>query len=107
MTERLQSIEATLARAQVSFPVPSPVNAHSHSGNTVSGDTPMTNASQLYEHRPGGSNPVEAAGEAMAVEGLVDLSAPRGGMEAWDSTRPDVLSKGLMTADECEAEFDM
>lgn len=105
MTERLQSIEATLARAQVTFPA-NP-QTQSHSGNTVSGDTPMTNASQLYEHRPGTSNPVEAAGEAMAVEGLVDLSAPRGGMEAWESMRPDVLGRGLMTREECEAEFDM
>lgn len=108
MTERLQSIEATLARAQVTFPQPSPANAsHSHSGNTVSGESPMTNASQLHEHKPGNSNPLETAGEAMAVEGLVDLSGPGRGVETWDAIRPDVLGRSLMTLEECDAEFDM
>ncbi|ORY88776.1 hypothetical protein BCR35DRAFT_301104 [Leucosporidium creatinivorum] len=108
MTERLQSIEATLARAQVTFPQTSPANAsHSHSGNTVSGESPMTNASQLHEHKPGNSNPLETAGEAMAVEGLVDLSGPGRGVETWDAIRPDVLGRSLMTLEECDSEFDI
>lgn len=114
MTERLHSIEATLARAQVTFPSHrSPVDgtgSHSHSGHTaISGESPMTNASQLnQEHRHNRSNPVEAAGEAMAVEGLVDLSGPvRNIGDAWEAIRPDVLGRSLMTVEECDAEFDM
>ncbi|GAA6042346.1 hypothetical protein JCM8097_003861 [Rhodosporidiobolus ruineniae] len=66
-----------------------------------------------------GVNAVETAGEAMAIEGLVDLGggggAGRGqqGGEAqfqlggWDSNKPDVLAKGIMTLEECQAEFNL
>ncbi|KAM0788143.1 hypothetical protein ACM66B_001308 [Microbotryomycetes sp. NB124-2] len=116
MTEKLQSIEATLARAQIVFPSAAGSNGHhnpgnqqnsgsrSHSGQTASGHSPSMNSSQheLHQHKPSKHNPVEAAGEAMAIEGLVDLAAPR---EHWDALRPDVLGRMLMSQQECEAEF--
>ncbi|KAK4048593.1 hypothetical protein OIO90_005763 [Microbotryomycetes sp. JL221] len=116
MTERLQSIEATLARAQVMFTanaghtsmpqLQQASGSRSHSGQTNSGHSPSMNSSQheLHQHKPSKHNPVEAAGEAMAIEGLVDLAAPR---DVWDSLRPDVLGRLLMTPQECEAEFDI
>ncbi|KAK4050151.1 hypothetical protein OIV83_003722 [Microbotryomycetes sp. JL201] len=123
MTEKLQSIEATLARAQIVFPGASGSNGHaqhgsgshhhqqnsgsrSHSGQTNSGHSPSMNSSQyeLHQHKPSKHNPVEAAGEAMAIEGLVDLAAPR---DNWDALRPDVLGRMLMTQQECEAEFEI
>lgn len=112
MTERLHSIEATLARAQVVFPnAPASGSLPRHRGTAShsvgSGHSPSMNSSQLnelHQHKPGTHNPVEAAGEAMAVEGLVDLGAPR---DIWDAMRPDVLSRSMMTIEECEAEFKM
>lgn len=110
MHEKLQAIEATLARAQVTFPPvasSSSRRAPSHSGQTNSGHSPSTgHDAQLHEHRAGTSNPVEAAGEALAVEGLVDLSTPNRS-EVWDVTRPDVLSRSIMTVEECEEAFDV
>lgn len=98
---------------------PTKGEAASHSGRTASGHSPnpstANHESHLHnehEHRAGTSNPVEAAGEALAVEGLVDLSstatAAAGRLgEVWDATRPDVLGRGVMTVAECDAEFDV
>lgn len=106
MTERLESIESTLVRAQITFP--SATSPNHASGSDISTLPQQSNAN---ESRIGSGNPVETAGEAMAVEGLVDLSAPGGrgmGGDAWDSmARPDVLDRGVMTLGECEAEFDL
>lgn len=109
MTIRLASMEATLARAQVTI---NPLTAAALAGpSSLSGptpgssDSPLTNGPHHVHHHAYNandtSNPVEAAGEAMAVEGLVDLSGP--GM-AW---RADVLSRNLMTVSEVEAEFEL
>ncbi|GAA6008558.1 hypothetical protein JCM10207_007158 [Rhodosporidiobolus poonsookiae] len=114
--------------------------------------------SERAHHDGVGLNAVETAGEAMAVEGLVDLGGGRkseegngggggdggakgkgveranghaveegkafdaaaeegangkageglGGLGPWDagSLRPDVLERGVMTLEECDAEFD-
>ncbi|SGZ28758.1 BQ5605_C027g10440 [Microbotryum silenes-dioicae] len=88
MAARLESIEGALARAEVSFPASSSSHSHhpsyhrpwhSHSGQTVSDETPLSGpyAHEHHQHQPNTSNPVEATGEAieaMAVEGLVGLS---------------------------------
>ncbi|GAA5969911.1 hypothetical protein JCM11641_008082 [Rhodosporidiobolus odoratus] len=83
-------------------------------------------AASMQDHREDvGVNAVETAGEAMAVEGLVDLSGEgrtrptsarhgaglSGEMEqhqygGWDSVRPDVLGRSIMTLEECDAAFD-
>lgn len=109
MTVRLASMEATLARAQVTInpiPAPSLAGPSSLSGPTPgSSDSPLTNGPHHVHHHTyhsnDTSNPVEAAGEAMAVEGLVDLSGPG---TAW---RADVLSRNLMTVSEVESEFEL
>ncbi len=109
MTARLASMEATLARAQITInpiAVPSLAGPSSLSGPTPgSSDSPLTNGPHHVHHHAYHSNdttnPVEAAGEAMAVEGLVDLGGP--GM-AW---RPDVLNRNLMTLAEVEQEFEL
>lgn len=106
MTERLESIESTLVRAQITFPSATSPNHASESDMSTLAQHPSANESRI-----GNGNAVETAGEAIAVEGLVDLSAPGGrgmGGEAWDSmARPDVLDRGVMTLGECEAEFDL
>ncbi|SCZ93780.1 BZ3500_MvSof-1268-A1-R1_Chr6-3g08880 [Microbotryum saponariae] len=138
MAARLESIEGALARAEVSFPASSSSHSHhlsnhrpshSHSGQTVSDETPLSGpyAHEQHQHQPNTSNPVEATGEAieaMAVEGLVGLSdshqqsrsratsngidnASAANPEVWDPSRPDVLSRTLMTVEDCESAFDV
>ena len=102
MSARLESIESTLSRAQITFASggsPSGIGSSSDSG---------PNVSNAQSFKPSSNNPVETAGEAMAVEGLVDLSAPgRGVGDAWPGglmSRPDVIDRGVMSLAECEME---
>ncbi|KDE02979.1 hypothetical protein MVLG_06513 [Microbotryum lychnidis-dioicae p1A1 Lamole] len=104
--------------------------SHSHSGQTVSDETLLSGPyahEQHHQHQPNTSNPVEATGEAieaMAVEGLVGLSdshqqsrsratlngignASAANPDVWDPARPDVLSRTLMTVEDCESAFDV
>ncbi|SCV67488.1 BQ2448_5099 [Microbotryum intermedium] len=109
----------------LSYPRPS----HSLSGRSVSDETPISvhYAHEHHQHNPNTSNPVEATGEAieaMAVEGLVGLSdsnqqnrskatsngvgnASAANPDLWDPARPDVLSRTLMSVEDCESAFDV
>ena len=101
MTERLAAIESTLIQAQISFPI-----NHSHS-NEASDISTMPGRMHGNESQGGRGNPLETAGEVIAVEGLVDLSATRNDSNhAW-GIRPDVLDRGILTIRECEDEFDL
>ncbi|KAL8286556.1 hypothetical protein RQP46_004573 [Phenoliferia psychrophenolica] len=106
MTARLESIESTLTRAQISFPT-----ATSPSGRAGTSDSATPSFSNVQHFKPSSDNPVETAGEAMAVEGLVDLSAPgRSAGDPWSGglmLRPDVIERGIMSVAECEAEVDI
>jgi len=113
MNERLESLEGALSRAQfppsISFPpappaAPPPLSAQRHS-QTGSDISPMPGQEQELHHE--GSNAVEAAGEAMAIEGLVDLSGPSRPIATtdFDPSRADVISRSMMGVEECEAEF--
>ncbi|GAA5904482.1 hypothetical protein JCM6882_008920 [Rhodosporidiobolus microsporus] len=89
----------------------------------MAGVTPasLANSAEQHQHHDVGVNAVETAGEAMAVEGLVDLlsgpgrnaggggaAAPSGPEQlgAWESVRQDVLGRGIMTLEECDQQFD-
>ncbi|KAM0754849.1 hypothetical protein T439DRAFT_123529 [Meredithblackwellia eburnea MCA 4105] len=74
MMARLESIESTLARATTANQHSSSLSTHSESPRPSSTNH-YNNAQASY--KPSKNNPVETAGEAMAVEGLVDLSGPR------------------------------
>ncbi|BGP30905.1 hypothetical protein JCM10296v2_002665 [Rhodotorula toruloides] len=142
MNERLASLESALARAStlsspastsgphapaISMPVD---HAHRHAlhvgaSQAGSASSPMTGVTPAplndTQHDGVGANAVETAGEAMAIEGLVDLGSAQGrngdhangaaadgvAGHAWDSVQPDVLGRGIMTVEECEAEFDL
>ncbi|KPV76204.1 uncharacterized protein RHOBADRAFT_52244 [Rhodotorula graminis WP1] len=128
MNERLESLESALARATslAAGPAPAasalfashghgPSHAGSESSPMAAGITPRsTHAVAAEAHHDGaGANAVETAGEAMAVEGLVDLGAAQArgadgtaAQATWESIKPDVLGRGIMTLDECDAEFD-
>ncbi|GAA6058651.1 hypothetical protein JCM10212_004062 [Sporobolomyces blumeae] len=116
MNARLESMESALARAQFSASTsqlppppaaPPPFVAHrSQTGSDIS-PMPLAGITPLPEVHHEGANAVEAAGEAMAIEGLVDLSATtRNVASPYDSIRPDALGRSLLTVEECEAEFD-
>jgi len=111
----------TAARSPAAVsPAPQHLNGLSHAGSessprTVAGVTPHSASAAAEAHHDGaGANAVETAGEAMAVEGLVDLGGAqaRGADSAsaaqvtWESVKPDVLGRGIMTLEECDAEFD-
>ncbi|GAA5821943.1 hypothetical protein JCM3770_002929 [Rhodotorula araucariae] len=142
MNERLESLESALTRATLPVGPGTPRLAlsgfaqpaqhhHHHSHNASSSaqnsrsqagseSSPMTtgvtpqsmNAATETHHDGMGVNAVETAGEAMAVEGLVDLggaqarSAESAAQTTWESVKPDVLGRGIMTLEECDAEFD-
>ncbi|GAA5840863.1 hypothetical protein JCM9279_001244 [Rhodotorula babjevae] len=97
------------------FAAPQHLNGLSQAGSessprTMAGVTPHAAAEA---HQDGaGANAVETAGEAMAVEGLVDLGGPQArgpdqqaAQATWESVKPDVLGRGIMTLEECDAEF--
>lgn len=142
MNERLASLESALARASTlsspastsgpHAPVISIPSDHSqrhglHAGASQAGSvsSPMTGVTPVSlndtQHDGVGANAVETAGEAMAIEGLVDLGSAQGRngdhasgvagdgvtAHAWDSVKPDVLGRGIMTVEECDAEFDL
>ncbi|GJN87579.1 hypothetical protein Rhopal_000533-T1 [Rhodotorula paludigena] len=131
MNARLESLESTLSRAHFAPAAPgtprvpglAPQALAAHKTNSLAGSesSPMTgvtpqslNATHETQHDGVGVNAVETAGEAMAVEGLVDLGAAQdrnnnghGPAQAmWESVKPDVLGRGIMTLEECDAEFD-
>ncbi|GAA6027872.1 hypothetical protein JCM8097_001758 [Rhodosporidiobolus ruineniae] len=124
----LQNVQSSASRASglnPSFHVSRPPGAGSSAGSESSpmaGVTPASGGHGAEHHREDvvGVNAVETAGEAMAVEGLVDLGGPgrsggangaAGGSEqqqlgGWDAVRPDVLGRNIMTLEECDAEFE-
>ncbi|GAA5938326.1 Zn(II)2Cys6 transcription factor domain-containing protein [Sporobolomyces koalae] len=111
MNERLESLEDALSRAQFpplpappllpAAPVP-PSQLRSQTGSDI-----VSIQTQQQDVHQEGSNAVELAGEAMAIEGLVDLSGPSRQPIDHDSTRPDVIARAIMSEEECEAEFDL
>ncbi|GAA5949938.1 hypothetical protein JCM21900_005531 [Sporobolomyces salmonicolor] len=121
MNARLESLESTLSRSQLAFPAappppppaaaPPPPALHRSQAGSESSPMPLAGVTPLPEVHRDGANAVETAGEAMAVEGLVDLSGPGRGAAAaaatsWDAVKPDVLGRSIMTLEECDAEFD-
>ncbi|BGP38801.1 hypothetical protein JCM10449v2_002738 [Rhodotorula kratochvilovae] len=138
MNERLESLESALTRATLPVGPGTPrlplsgfaqqAHHHHHAASSAqnsrsqagSESSPMTtgvtpqslNAAAETHHDGMGVNAVETAGEAMAVEGLVDLggaqarSAESAAQTTWESVKPDVLGRGIMTLEECDAEFD-
>ncbi|GAA5852568.1 hypothetical protein JCM8547_002547 [Rhodosporidiobolus lusitaniae] len=148
MNARLESLESTLSRATsaataalqpqphlLGTPRLSSLNPSAHrrasssqagsESSPMAGVTPASHsASAEHAGHPQdvGVNAVETAGEAMAIEGLVDLSGPGRadgqngagggtgqeghGLGGWDSVRPDVLGRSIMTLEECDQMFD-
>ncbi|GAA5976295.1 hypothetical protein JCM10908_005445 [Rhodotorula pacifica] len=140
MNARLESLETALARATPATTVTvstaetnsSPRFHHLRTQSTLDSAPRATSASSAIsphgfpavpetQHDGVGVNAVETAGEAMAVEGLVDLgggasSKSRNGHQSasastaqaniWEEVRPDVISKGILTYEECDAEFE-
>lgn len=100
MTARLESIESTLSRAQISFAAAPSLSG----GGGTSDSANPSSLSQSQSFKPSSNNPVETAGEAMAVEGLVDLSGLPGDPWGGHMVRPDVIDRGVMSHAECEAE---
>ncbi|BGP14795.1 hypothetical protein JCM10213v2_002750 [Rhodosporidiobolus nylandii] len=118
-TPRLASLNPSLAAAAAAASAMPRMSTSSQNGSESSpqaGGSGLTPAStSMLEHRDDvGVNAVETAGEAMAVEGLVDLCGEARTTQvheehqlgAWDSVRPDVLGKSIMTLEDCDAEFD-
>ncbi|GAA6020377.1 hypothetical protein JCM11491_000330 [Sporobolomyces phaffii] len=114
MNARLESLESALSRASfpqlpvppaAAAPAPHSTQRRSQTGSDV---TPLPIQHEVHHE---GTNAVEAAGEAMAIEGLVGLNnsttATPPKLDALDDRSiPDVLSRSILGVDEVAAEFD-
>lgn len=114
-TPRLSSLNPSLNAQRRASSSQNGSDSSPRNGTGVTPASHSANGGNMRESQDVGVNAVETAGEAMAVEGLVDLSGPGrhggGGPEqqlgGWDSVRPDVLGRSIMTLEECDAAFDL
>ncbi|GAA5946713.1 hypothetical protein JCM3765_000358 [Sporobolomyces pararoseus] len=106
MNQRLESLEAALSRAQLPSP-PVLLPSTSTQRRSQTGGSDIAPLPMQHEVHHDGTNAVEAAGEAIAIEGLVEISRSSNTPTKLDPSLPDVISRSIMTEDECEAEFDL
>ncbi|GAA5898811.1 Urc2p [Sporobolomyces salmoneus] len=112
MNARLESLESALSRAQfpqLPFPpIAQPSTSAQRRSQTGSDIVPVPMQHEVH-HDHDGTNAVEAAGEAIAIEGLVDLSGPSrpSTTTRLDPSIPDVIARSIMSSEECEAEFSL
>ncbi|GAA5835795.1 hypothetical protein JCM11251_007428 [Rhodosporidiobolus azoricus] len=123
-TPRLSSLNPHLNSSRTTAGGGGSSSQNGSESSPMAGVTPASLANSTEHHlHDVGVNAVETAGEAMAVEGLVDLSGPgraalgggaglgglQGGQEqpgTWENVRQDVLGRGIMTLEECDQQFD-